>query len=178
MDERDTPRADAGEAAVAALLAGVPLFAPVGEQRPGRVGSTTADPATGEVHKAIVEYGTGEGGTDVEIMTRRWDAGEAGPEQARALCVERDFMQRRMRGDLDARPLPLPEGSAWTTRRIDVDGTPRDFTVLATPFSWVAVAALPGGVLVRLFASAPRPHLAALRRITAPGDLRPIVGRS
>ncbi|RCV48119.1 hypothetical protein [Marinitenerispora sediminis] len=172
------PSARAADSAAAALLAGIPLFAPAGEARRGRVGSTTVDPRTGAVEKAVVEFGTGEGETDVEIMTRRWTGSAPGADQVRGLCVERDFMQRRMRGDLGARPLPLPEGSAWSAREIEVDGAPRTFTVLHTPFSWVAVAAMPGPLLVRLFASAPRPDLVALRRISAPGELRPVIGRS
>ncbi|GAA3739829.1 hypothetical protein HDA32_002723 [Spinactinospora alkalitolerans] len=158
------------------LLAAIPLYAPVDGPEQGRITATTTHPGEELPAKVVVDF-AGEAG--VEIATRRWDTGTGpDPRHVRGFCVERDFMQRRMNGALDARPLPLPEGSAWSQRHIALDGAAQAFTVLSTPDSWVAAAAVPGPFLIRLFATAPRPGLTALRRITSATELQPLRGRA
>ncbi|MFC4562940.1 hypothetical protein ACFO4E_13840 [Nocardiopsis mangrovi] len=173
--DTDTP-------ALADVLAAVPLYAPVGEARRGRVSSTTVEPGGGPPVKVVVDFGsTPEGpdsGPDLEIATRLWERdGGPGERDVRAFCAERDLMERRMRDPLAARSFALPDDAVWSTRDIAVDGADVAFTVLRTSASWVAAGSLPGGVLVRVFTPPPGPGPEALRRITEAAELAPVRGR-
>ncbi|MFC4000003.1 hypothetical protein ACFOVU_29090 [Nocardiopsis sediminis] len=169
------------------VVAAVPLFAPVGEDRRGRVSSTTVAPGGGPPVKVVVDFGsTPEGpdnGPDLEIATRVWEGGDGedghgpGERDIRAFCAERDLMERRMRDPLAAQSFALPADAAWSAHDIAVDGADVAFTVLRTSASWVAAGALPGGALVRVFTPAPGPGPDALRRITEAAELAPVHGR-
>ncbi|MGI5122119.1 hypothetical protein ACQEU5_21670 [Marinactinospora thermotolerans] len=178
MDDGTTePRGDGDFARPTDLLTAIPAYGPTREEAKGRITATTVRPGEDRPVKIVVEF-EGAAGGHLEIATRRWEDGpSAGEQSVRAFCVERDYMQRRMNGDPGALPLPLPEGSAWSRQEIQVDGTARVFTVLTTPFSWVAGTELPGPFLLRVFATAPRPDLVSLSRITTEARLEPMRGR-
>ncbi|MDA8371632.1 MAG: hypothetical protein M0026_17460 [Nocardiopsaceae bacterium] len=171
---------DAG-AAFAEVLADLPLYAPEGERRRGRISSTALAPGGDLPLKVVVDFGSTPHGPDhgpeLEIATRRWDRGALDERDIRGFCGERDLMERRMRDPLSAQSFSLPEGAVWSRYPITVDGTRRTFTVLCTAHSWVAAAPLPGSLLVRVFTPAPGPGPAALRRITSIEDLEPVRGR-
>lgn len=165
---------------VAALVSAVPLFAPVGWTERGRVSSATVPSGSTLPDKVVVDFGwrSVDAHLDVEITVRGW-AADTPPEERwlRAFCVERDLMQRCTVGAADwAAPAPAPD-AAWSQRTLTVDGTPRSFTVLQTAQSWVAAAVLDTDWVVRVFAPAEPAGLTALRRITDPADLRPLLGQ-
>ncbi|KUP97503.1 hypothetical protein [Thermobifida cellulosilytica] len=164
----------------AALVAAVPVLAPVGRTERGRVSSATVPPGRALPDKVVVDFGwrSADAHLDLEITVRCWEA-EAPPQERwlRAFCTERDIMQRCTVGAADwAAPAPAPD-AAWSTRSLTVDGTARPFTVLTTGHSWVAAAVLDADWVVRLFAPAEPTGLTALRRVTDPDDLRPLLGR-
>ncbi|TDQ46331.1 hypothetical protein [Actinorugispora endophytica] len=168
-------------ASVAELVAAVPVFAPLGRGGRGRLSAATVRPGHTLPDKVVVDFGwrSSEAVLDLEVATRRWDAGAApDARHLRAFCAERDFMQRRARGAADwSDPSPAAE-AAWSGLDIALDGVPRPFTVLTTAHSWVAATALDGEWLVRLFAQAAPEGLAGLRRVVDETELEPVRGRS
>jgi hypothetical protein len=167
---------------LAAVLAALPLYAPVGETRTGRISSTTVDPGGRLPFKAVVDFGStpdgADRGPDIEIASRRWDRDPApGARELRAFCAERDLMERRARDPLSADAFGPAADAAWSTAEITVDGAVHPFTVLATGTSWVAAGRIGADLLVRVFTPAPGPGPRALRRVTAPAELAPMRGR-
>ncbi|MEY9212849.1 hypothetical protein NI17_003675 [Thermobifida halotolerans] len=166
--------------AAAALVAAVPVLAPVGRAERGRVSAATVRPGHALPDKVVVDFGwrAVDAHLDLEITVRRRESGTP-PEQRwlRAFCAERDVMQRCTAGAADwAAPAPAAD-AAWSERSLTVDGTAHPFTVLRTAHSWVAAAVLDADWLVRLFAPAEPAGLTALRRVTDPADLEPLRGR-
>lgn len=164
----------------ATLVAAVPVLAPVGRTERGRVSSATVPPGRALPDKVVVDFGwrSADAHLDLEITVRHWEADTPPQERwLRAFCTERDVMQRCTVGAADwTAPAPAPD-AAWSDRWLTVDGTARPFTVLRTAHSWVAAAVLDTDWMVRLFAPAEPAELTALRRITDPDDLRPLLGR-
>ncbi|GAB3458403.1 hypothetical protein GCM10027570_42010 [Streptomonospora sediminis] len=181
MDQRDQEQGR--DLTLEAILAAVPLYAPVGGTRRGRISSTATEPGTGGLLKAVVDFGsTPEGpdtGPDLEIATRRSGTApaEGAERELRGFCGERDLMERRSRDPGAAQSLALPADAVWSSRTLALDGRECACTVLSTSHSWVAAAHAGGGMLVRVFTPAPGPGPARLRRITDPGELHPLRGR-
>ncbi|WP_184074855.1 hypothetical protein [Nocardiopsis mwathae] len=167
---------------LADVLAAVPLYAPVGEQRRGRVSSTTVAPGAALPTKVVVDFGsTPEGpdrGPDLEIATRAWDTGtEPGERELRGFCAERALMELRMRDPLSGQATALPPGAAWSSAAITVDATPRTFTVLSAGALWVAATVLPGPFLLRIYTPVAGARPDRLRRLTSAAELEPLRGR-
>ncbi|GLU48228.1 hypothetical protein [Nocardiopsis ansamitocini] len=163
---------------VADLIVAVPVFAPAGDTARGRVSATTTPPGATRPDRVVVDFGwhSDSAELDLEITTRAWPGPHPIPSQRlRAFCAERAFMQR-LTHQVPARPDPAPDVQ-WSALDLDVDGRTTAFTVSCSADAWVAAAALHDGWLLRLFAPA-APHALALRRITDPADLHPLLGRS
>ncbi|KIH99233.1 hypothetical protein LP52_08950 [Streptomonospora alba] len=163
------------------ILAGLALYAPVGEPRRGRISSTTLDPEGPGLLKAVVDFGsTPEGpdtGPDVEIASRRFSGAGDGGRELRAFCAERELMERRARDPASAQSFALGPDAAWSSGTVVLQGCARELTVLASTHAWVGGALDSGGVMVRVFTPAPGPGPAELRRIAAPEELEPLRGR-
>ncbi|MFD0776399.1 hypothetical protein ACFQZ2_20895, partial [Streptomonospora algeriensis] len=151
------------------ILAGLALYAPVGEPRRGRISSTTLDPDGDGLLKAVVDFGsTPEGpdtGPDLEIASRRSSGAGDGQQELRAFCAERELMERRARDPAGARSFALGDDAAWSGRTVVLQGREQVFTVLTSAHAWVAAGVDPGGVMVRVFTPPPGPGPAQLRRI-------------
>lgn len=165
---------------VAAVVAAVPLYAPVGESRRGRISSMSLVVGQELPDKVVVDFGSTpqgcDSGPDVEIATRRWEEA-AGPAPVRAFCAERELMERRVRAGLGAAGAAAPENGAWSRVQMAVDQVPVEFTVLSTARSWVGAALVGGTFLVRVFTPAPGPVFEGLRRIVSAGELEAVRGR-
>ncbi|GAA4937141.1 hypothetical protein GCM10023224_17670 [Streptomonospora halophila] len=162
------------------ILAGLALYAPVGESRRGRVSSTTLDPDGPGLLKAVIDFGsTPEGpdtGPDLEIASRRFGGGET-DQRLRAFCAERELMERRSRDPAGADSFALGGDAAWSAAAVALDGREHAFTVLSSDHAWVGAGLDGGGVMVRVFTRPPGPGPAALRRIRSAQELEPLRGR-